>query len=111
MPQRGDNPNEVLYETGTAFAHHVDNYYDMDSSLCRPVDDMLAAIEEALDCPLVHLVLRREQTTRQHEVTQLHDMNVPQPKMPSFETVLRRNTEQARIQAYFNLENHEDDQT
>lgn len=70
MPQLGDNPNEVLYEPGTAWAHHnVDNFYDMDSAICRPVDEMLAALEENLECPLVFLTLRREQEAKPLVVT------------------------------------------
>jgi hypothetical protein len=71
MPQRGDNPNEVLFETGTKFAYYVDNYYDMDSAICRPVDEMLSALEEEFECPIVYLQLRRERDATPHQTT--HD--------------------------------------
>lgn len=77
MPQRGDNPNEVLFETGSKWAYrNVDNYYDVDSSLQRPVDDILSSLEEEFDCPLVFLEFRRTYPASPHYIkpkTQRHD--------------------------------------
>jgi hypothetical protein len=70
MPQRGDNPNEVLFDSGSKWAYrNVDNYYDADSFIHKPVDEMLSELEEEFDCPLVFLVFRRIEVVPPHVST------------------------------------------
>ncbi len=104
MPQRGNNPNEMLFDTGSKWAYHnVDNYYDTDSNIHRPVDEILSALEEEFECPLVQLVFRRtkETPTHQHIYT-----SVPQPvqRMPSYEWLDKHHTEIARIAEYLDID-------
>ncbi len=104
MPQRGDNPNEVLFDTGSPWAYrNVDNYYDADSNIHRPVDEVLSALEEEFECPLVHLVFRR--TTEVVIHTHIYTTK-PQPvqRMPSHDDLLKHYTEIARIEEYLEID-------
>lgn len=66
MPQRGDNPNEVLYEDNTPFGYRVTNYCDFEQLICRSPEDILANIEEHHGCPLAHMQYREERISRWH---------------------------------------------
>lgn len=93
MPQRGDNPNEVLFETGSKWAYrNVDNYYDVDSSLQRPVDEVLSALEEQFDCPLVFLEFRRTCPATLH-----HTIHTPTRPHDTYHDIIQKHTEMDRI--------------
>ena len=66
MPQRGSNPNEVLFEDNTAFGYYVTNYSDYEHLICRSPEDILAAIEEQFSSPLAFVQYREERITQWH---------------------------------------------
>jgi hypothetical protein len=108
MPQRGDNPNEVLFEVGSAWAwRNVDNFYDVDRSMCRPVDELLSSLEEQFECPLVYLEYRRKNEATPLQTTCKYNQPHDTSKSPSFEWLISYHTEMARLDEFLNHERNE----
>lgn len=66
MPQRGDNPNEVLFEDNTPFGYRVTNYSDYEHTTCRSPEDILAELEELFYSPLAFVEYRESQISKWH---------------------------------------------
>lgn len=101
MPQRGDNPNEVLYEDNTPFGYRVTNYYDFEQLICRDPFDALAAIEEQFYCPLAFVNFRKEQCPRYHHLNYLKQQPITDKPTLTHEQLIAIDTESDRLLEFF----------
>lgn len=100
MPQRGDNPNEVLYEDNTPFGYRVTNYCDFEQLICRDPFDALAAIEEQFYCPLAFASFRKEAAPRHHTHFLKQEPKTDKPTLTK-EQLITFDTEQDRLLEFF----------
>ncbi len=100
MPQRGDNPNEVLFEDNTPFGYRVTNYFDFAQVICRSPEDILAQLEELFTAPLAFVSFRKEETPRHHQHYLKQEPITDKPTL-THEQLITFNTEQDRLLEFF----------
>lgn len=101
MPQRGDNPNEVLYEDNTPFGYLVTNYSDYERLMCRSPEDILAAVEEHFYEPLAFVQFREERIARWHHCKTHGSTDSLITVTLTYEQTVAQQTEDARLIEFF----------